>query len=195
MGSLLTPQGSFTAGHIVNAAGLYADKIALDFGFSERYRILPFKGLYLYSDEPPDAFRTNIYPVPDLRNPFLGVHFTVKDDGHVKIGPTAIPAFWREQYRRFDNFKFGQFVELLFREAGLMPSSSVDFKKLALQEAQKYLRLHLVALASRLGKGCDPSITRDGASPEFARSYWLSRIAPDYTIAVVTLEERRGRRL
>ena len=58
---------------MVNAAGLYADKIALDFGFSERYRILPFKGLYLYSDEPPGAFRTNIYPVPDLRNPFLGV--------------------------------------------------------------------------------------------------------------------------
>ena len=86
---------------VVNAAGLYADKIALDFGFSERYRILPFKGLYLYSDEPPAAFRTNIYPVPDLRNPFLGVHFTVKDDGHIKIGPTAIPAFWREQYRGF----------------------------------------------------------------------------------------------
>ena len=63
---------------------------------------------YLYSDEPPRAFRTNIYPVPDLRNPFLGVHFTVKGDGHAKIGPTAIPALWREQYRGFDNFKFGE---------------------------------------------------------------------------------------
>ena len=152
-GLVTTPQGSFTAGHVVNAAGLYADKIALDFGFSERYRILPFKGLYLYSDEPPGAFRTNIYPVPDLRNPFLGVHFTVKDDGHAKIGPTAIPALWREQYRRFDNFKFGEFIEVLFREAGLMMSSNFDFQKLALEEVRKYSRPHLVALAARLAHG------------------------------------------
>ena len=96
-GLVITPQGSFSARHVVNAGGLYADKIALDFGFSEKYRILPFKGLYLYSDEPPGSFRTNIYPVPDLRNPFLGVHFTVKEDGRAKIGPTAIPALWREQ--------------------------------------------------------------------------------------------------
>ena len=153
---VMTPQGCFTANHVVNAAGLYADKIALDFGFSERYRILPFKGLYLYSDEPPGAFRTNIYPVPDLRNPFLGVHFTVKGDGHAKIGPTAIPALWREQYRGFDNFKFGEFVEVLFREAGLMMSSRFDFQKLALEEVRKYSRPHLVALASRLAHGVKP---------------------------------------
>ena len=155
-GLVMTPQGCFTANHVVNAAGLYADKIALDFGFSERYRILPFKGFYLYSDEPPGAFRTNIYPVPDLRNPFLGVHFTVKGDGHAKIGPTAIPALWREQYRGFDNFKFGEFVEVLFREAGLMMSSRFDFQKLALEEVRKYSRPHLVALASRLAHGVKP---------------------------------------
>jgi L-2-hydroxyglutarate oxidase LhgO len=152
-GVVTTPEESFTAGHVVNAAGLYADKIALDFGFSERYRILPFKGLYLYSDEPPGAFRTNIYPVPDLRNPFLGVHFTIRADGQVKIGPTAIPALWREQYRGFDNFKFGEFMEVLFREAGLILSSTFDFQKLALAEVQKYSRPRLVALASRLAHG------------------------------------------
>lgn len=151
--SVVTPLGSFSARHVVNAAGLYADKVAIDFGFSEKYRILPFKGLYLYSDEPPNAFRTNIYPVPDLRNPFLGVHFTVKADGHVKIGPTAIPALWREQYRQFDNFRFGEFIEVLFREAGLMMSSNFDFQKLALEEVRKYSRPHLVSLASRLAHG------------------------------------------
>jgi len=154
--SVETARGKMTAGHIVNAAGLYADKVALDFGFSEKYRILPFKGLYLYSDEAPGSFRTNIYPVPDLRNPFLGVHFTVRDDGKIKIGPTAIPAFWREQYRRFDNFKFGEFVEVLFREAGLMFSSTFDFKKLAVEEIQKYSRPRLVSLASRLAHGVRP---------------------------------------
>jgi len=149
-GGIKTPKRQFAAGHIINAAGLYADKIALDFGFSESYRILPFKGLYLHSDEPPGSLRTNIYPVPDLRNPFLGVHFTVKSDGKIKIGPTAIPAFWREQYRSFDNFRFGEFVEILFREAGLMFSSSFDFRQLAVEELKKYSRPHLVALASHL---------------------------------------------
>ncbi|MDH4154797.1 MAG: FAD-dependent oxidoreductase, partial [Nitrospira sp.] len=86
-----TNQDRIAAGYVVNAAGLYADKIAMDYGFSEKYRILPFKGLYLYSDEPPGSIRTNIYPVPDLRNPFLGVHFTITADGKAKIGPTAIP--------------------------------------------------------------------------------------------------------
>jgi (S)-2-hydroxyglutarate dehydrogenase len=155
-GVVMTPQGYFSAGHIVNAAGLYADKVAIDFGFSESYRILPFKGLYLHSDEAPNTIRTNIYPVPDLRNPFLGVHFTIKADGHIKIGPTAIPALWREQYRRFDNFKFGEFIQILFREAGLMMSSNFDFKKLALEELQKYSRPHLVDLASRLAHGVRP---------------------------------------
>ena len=91
-GAVVTTVGEFDPGYLVNAAGLYADKIAMDYGFSEHYRILPFKGLYLYSNEPPGALRTNIYPVPDLRNPFLGVHFTVTAAGKAKIGPTAIPA-------------------------------------------------------------------------------------------------------
>jgi L-2-hydroxyglutarate oxidase LhgO len=155
--TILTAAGAFEAGHVINAAGLYADRVARDFGFSERYRILPFKGLYLYSDEPAGAFRTNIYPVPDLRNPFLGVHFTIKADGHTKIGPTAIPAFWREQYHGFDNFSFGEFVEVLFRETGLMLSANFDFRKLALEELQKYSRPHLVSLASKLAHGVKAS--------------------------------------
>ena len=151
--SVITTAGRIEAGYVVNAAGLYADKIALDFGFSQKYRILPFKGLYLYSDEPAGALRTNIYPVPDLRNPFLGVHFTVKDNGHIKIGPTAIPAFWREQYKGLDNFKWTEFIEVMFREAGLMFSSNFDFKKLAVEELQKYSRPHLVSLATHLAEG------------------------------------------
>jgi L-2-hydroxyglutarate oxidase LhgO len=48
---ILTSAGVYHSGYVVNCSGLYADRIALEFGFSERYRILPFKGLYLYSDE------------------------------------------------------------------------------------------------------------------------------------------------
>lgn len=148
-----TTAGDFSVGYFINSAGLYADKIALDFGFSEEYRILPFKGLYLYSNEHEGAVRTNIYPVPDLRNPFLGVHFTITVDGHIKIGPTAIPAFWREQYEGVENFKLGEFLDIAVRETGLFFSAGFDFRKLAFEEIQKYSRKRMVDLASVLMTG------------------------------------------
>jgi len=150
---VLTAAGDFKARFFVNAAGLYADRVARDFGFSEDYRILPFKGIYLYSEEPAGSLKTNIYPVPDLRNPFLGVHFTLLVDGRAKIGPTAIPAFWREQYKGFSNFKFDEFAEILFRDLGLIFFSGFDFKRLAAEETLKYFRSRLVSLASELLEG------------------------------------------
>lgn len=149
-GHVKTMVGDFDAGYVVNAAGLYADRVARDFGFSEHYRILPFKGIYLYSEEPAGTLRTNIYPVPDLRNPFLGVHFTLLVNGRAKIGPTAIPAFWREQYRGVGNFKLGEFAEIIFRDLGLLFFSGFDFKRLAVEETLKYSRARLVNLASAL---------------------------------------------
>jgi L-2-hydroxyglutarate oxidase LhgO len=149
-GRVVTSIGDFEAGYLVNAAGLYADRVARDFNFSEDYRILPFKGIYLYSEEPAGALRTNVYPVPDLRNPFLGVHFTLLVDGKAKIGPTAIPAFWREQYKGTANFKLGEFAEVMFRELGLLFFSGFDFKRLAVEETLKYSRARLVSLASTL---------------------------------------------
>ena len=151
-----TSEGNIEFGYMVNAAGLYADKIAQDFGFSRDYRILPFKGLYLYSSEPAGSFRTNIYPVPDLRNPFLGIHFTVTAEKKVKIGPTAIPAFWREQYKGLSNFNFDELLEIIFRQAGLFWSSDFDFKTLAFEEFQKYSQTKVVSLASSLVKGIKP---------------------------------------
>ena len=152
-GLLGTPQGNWSAGYVVNAAGLHADQIARQFGFAEHYRIVPFKGLYLYSDRPAGEFRTNIYPVPDLRNPFLGVHFTITVDGKAKIGPTAIPAFWREQYRGMENFDPKDCIQTLGRELGLILFAGFDFKRLAVEELAKYNRRHLVALAGELATG------------------------------------------
>ena len=148
-----TTAGTYRAGYVVNAAGLYADQVARGFGFSEHYRILPFKGLYLYSEEPPGSIRTNIYPVPDLRNPFLGVHFTVTTDGHVKIGPTAIPAFWREQYSGWDNFQPAECADIMLRQTGLLVSSGFGFVRLAWEELRKYSRTRMVALAAALARG------------------------------------------
>ncbi len=164
-GSILTNKLKFTPGYIVNAAGLYADKVARDFGFSKKYRILPFKGIYLYSDEIQNPIRTHIYPVPNLSNPFLGVHFTVTDGGHVKIGPTAIPAFWREQYRGYDNFRFSELADIVVRQMSLFAHSQFDFRKLAIEELRKYYRPHLVDLSKSLATGIDSANFRRWGRP------------------------------
>ncbi len=164
-GNVVTTKGDIQAGYVVNSAGLYADQIACDFGFSKKYRILPFKGLYLYSEEPAGAMRTNIYPVPDLKNPFLGVHFTLTVDQRIKIGPTAIPAFWREQYKGLDNFDFSEFVDVIKREMGLLVSSDFDFMQLAVEELRKYSRSRMVSLASKLVKDIDKNSYKYWARP------------------------------
>ena len=148
-----TTQCTHEVGYVVNAAWLYADRIARDYGFSEHYRILPFKGLYLYSSEPPGSIRTNIYPVPDLKNPFLGVHFTVAASGKAKIGPTAIPGFWREQYAGMPNFHWNEFLEVAMRGVGLLANSNFNFRMLALREMAKYSKSKMVSLASELAEG------------------------------------------
>ena len=160
-----TTRGDYFFRYLINCAGLYADTIARDFGFSHRYRILPFKGLYLNSRESAGALRTHIYPVPDLHHPFLGVHLTVTAGGGTHIGPTAIPAFWREQYKGTENFKMGEFAAILLRQSGLMISSSFDFKRLAWREIQKYSRRHLVGLASNLAHGVRKSQYRRWGKP------------------------------
>ena len=145
-----TNKGIIDTGYTINAAGLYADKIAREFGFSQDYRIIPFKGLYLIGNEPKGAIHTNIYPVPDLRNPFLGVHFTISVSGKVKVGPTAIPAFWREHYSGFDNFKLQEFIEIVGEEIGFFIRNDFEFRSLAFNEMIKYLRTYMVRLASEL---------------------------------------------
>ena len=160
-----TSSGSYEARMVINAGGLYADKIAMDFGFSRKYRVLPFKGLYLNSDEPPGSLRTNIYPVPDLRNPFLGTHFTVTVAGKTKIGPTAIPALWREQYQGMKNLCWPEMLEILARQCGLFISSNFNFKALACEEIRKRSRPHLVALASSLAEGVELNNYRTWGKP------------------------------
>ncbi len=162
---LATDAGPVSAGIVINASGLYADRIARDFGFSEDYRILPFKGLYLYSSEPPHSFRTNIYPVPDLRNPFLGVHVTVTVDGKAKLGPTAIPCFWREHYSGLENFRADEFGQIVGMEIGLFLKAGFDFRGLAAQELRKYSRTTLANQAGVLAEGMDPRNFRQWGKP------------------------------
>ncbi len=122
---------------LINCAGLYSDSIAKDFGLAKEYTIIPFKGIYLEYITSDLPVRINIYPVPNLRNPFLGVHFTYTVDQKIKLGPTAIPAFWREQYSGFSNFNIKEFLQIIFYETKLFFRNQ-NFRSLAFQEIKKY---------------------------------------------------------
>jgi len=98
-----TRSGDVGARLVVACAGLQADRVAALSGSDEGPRIVPFRGdYYTLSPEARGLVRGLIYPVPDPRFPFLGVHFTKRIDGAVWAGPNAVLAFAREGYRRRD---------------------------------------------------------------------------------------------
>jgi L-2-hydroxyglutarate oxidase LhgO len=92
-------QREFTAQVLVNCAGLFADRVARQAGVRTSLRIVPFRGLYYTLRlERVHLVRHLIYPVPDPRFPFLGVHFTRGVDDTVTAGPNAVLALSREGY-------------------------------------------------------------------------------------------------
>ncbi|HEY8817939.1 MAG TPA: L-2-hydroxyglutarate oxidase [Candidatus Limnocylindrales bacterium] len=102
---LRTAAGDLPAGHVIACAGLQADRVSKMTGEHgpDIPRIVPFRGDY-YTLLPAARHLVNrlIYPVPDPRFPFLGVHFTPRHDGEVWAGPNAVLALAREGYRRTD---------------------------------------------------------------------------------------------
>ena len=155
----------FDAGFVINCAGLYADKIAKEYGFSKKYTILPFKGIYLKYTGNDKPITTNIYPVPNLNNPFLGVHYTITVDGTIKIGPTAIPAFWRENYNGFKNFNLAEMLSILKYETKLFTTNAFNFRKLAFEELSKYYKPNFINLATGMVKKIETQKFNEWSTP------------------------------
>jgi (S)-2-hydroxyglutarate dehydrogenase len=95
--------GAFEAGLLINCAGLHCDRVSQLAGVRRELRIVPFRGEY-YKIRPERQFlvRNLIYPVPDPKFPFLGVHFTRLIHGGIEAGPNAVLAFAREGYKKTD---------------------------------------------------------------------------------------------
>lgn len=108
-----TPAGEFQGDFLINCAGLHCDRVAELAGERREVRIVPFRGEYyqLRADRQ-SLVRHLIYPVPDPRFPFLGVHFTRLIHGGIEAGPNAVLAFAREGYRKTD-FKPGDLFDAL----------------------------------------------------------------------------------
>ena len=98
-----TSAGEFESNFIVNCTGLHCDRVSVLAGETRKLRIVPFRGEY-YKLKPQRQYlvRHLIYPVPDPKFPFLGVHFTRLIYGGIEAGPNAVLAFAREGYRKTD---------------------------------------------------------------------------------------------
>lgn len=110
---LRTSRGNIKSKFLVNCGGLYSDRIAKTCGVNPGLQIIPFRGeYYKLIEEKQHLVKNLIYPVPNPKFPFLGVHFTRMIKGGVEAGPNAVLAFKREGYNKTD-FSFKDVSALL----------------------------------------------------------------------------------
>lgn len=145
----LTSRGEVRYRKLLNVAGAHADKVAREYGAGSEYRFVPFLGTYMeLSEKSAHLVRSNIYPVPSPKTPFLGVHFTRGVGGRVFVGPTAVPVLGRESYGFFEDLGPEAF-RFLYRNA-LMFLMDDGFRENAFSEAKKYLGAHFYSEARKL---------------------------------------------
>src|SRR6266705_4267759 len=109
---LQTNAGEFQCDALVNCSGLQSDRVARMCGVDPGVHIVPFRGEYYELNPPRQSLVKNlIYPVPDPRFPFLGVHFTRMIGGGVEAGPNAVLAWARKGYHRL-SFNFRDALEI-----------------------------------------------------------------------------------
>lgn len=153
-GTVATTVGRVRFGHLVNAAGLYADRIAHTMGLGMTYRIVPFRGQYweLVNETAPKP-RHLVYPVPELRVPFLGVHSVMDAKGRVFFGPTAMPALGRESYHGWEAVRLRDAVEIAVSMAKLASNRKNGFLQLASREMRYLTKAGFLEEVRRLVPG------------------------------------------
>lgn len=147
-------------GHLLNAAGLHADRVAHRMGVGKNYRILPFKGLYkrLRDGSPAAALvRGLIYAVPDRRFPFLGAQVMRTVAGDVIAGPTAIPALGRENYRFLSGLEAADAWAISRDLARMIWSDRNGLRGFVLSEFTRYAPGGFLHAVRRLVPGVEPA--------------------------------------
>jgi L-2-hydroxyglutarate oxidase LhgO len=147
---LTTTQGDFSFGYLFNTAGVFADVIAKKFGIAKKYSILPFRGSYYQLSEK-SKIRINslIYPVPDVRVPFLGVHFMRTIDNHTYMGPSATPALGRENYKHLNGINLIE-ASSIAKFIGQQYLKAPGFRRLVAQEARRMLKSNFAKDAQKM---------------------------------------------
>ena len=148
--AILTDGSKISFDIAVNVAGGHALAVSKLFGLVTNYLLLPFKGLYLKTLKPDSIFKAHIYPVPDIQQPFLGIHTTLTSDGFLKLGPTALPAFSVENYHLFDGIEWNNLLPLVALQASLFATNTSNFRNLALKEIRYLSKLAILKEAQKL---------------------------------------------
>ena len=142
---------SYSCGYFDNCAGAYADLIAKELNLLDEYTLVPFKGLYWkLTKEAARKVSGNIYPVPDLSVPFLGIHLTRVINEDVYIGPNSVPALSRENYNLFQNLNFNESFEISKRLISMYVTNNQNFRQLSRREIGNYLKFNFLKAAQKL---------------------------------------------
>lgn len=149
--SIVAGGREYTARKLINCAGGFAAKIAKEFGFCNDHAMLPFKGIYLEYTGQDRPIQRCVYGVPNPKNPFLGVHYSVTVHGKFKIGPTAIPVFGGENYHGLAGISLLGALRIAGHEAAMFATDS-DFRGHALREIRKYSAGYMVEQAALMVK-------------------------------------------
>ncbi len=154
--TVITSTGAISYGYLYNCAGANADRVAQLFGKGLDYTVIPFKGIY-YKLKPESSYlvNSNIYPVPDINLPFLGVHFTRVINGDVYVGPTAIPAFGRENYGVLKGIELAEGIRVGSELASMYLSDKNNFRMLVNTEVKKYLKPWFLKSARKIINNLD----------------------------------------
>lgn len=148
---VVTPAGKFNYGYLFNCAGASADKVAKHFGLGLDYTLVPFKGIYFkLRPEREHLVNANIYPVPNINQPFLGVHLTRVASGDVYAGPTAIPALGRENYGILQGAQLGESLRVGWQIAKMYLANQQNFRQLVHVEMGKYQKKNFFAAVHKL---------------------------------------------
>lgn len=129
---VITDKTDYEASHIINCAGLYADKIALNMGVGKDYKIIPFRGDYMEIDIPINSM---VYQAPNLKYPFLGIHLTKSLDEKVLAGPTATLS-WKGCESYNGEMEYRETLNMIKSQNFWRLVSGREFLKLAIQNAK-----------------------------------------------------------
>ena len=138
------------ANQIINSGGVHANQLARSIGVGTEFACLPFMGIYRVAEKTAFSPKTLIYPVPHPINPFLGVHITLTLEGDIKIGPTAIPLFGREQYSIRSRVDFSEFKDSVRAMWSMVRGGEYDLPEILRDEVPKLITKKLVKDVHRL---------------------------------------------
>ncbi len=135
---------------LINSSGGYSLSLAKECGLYPPYKLLPFKGIYLKSNKAIKTFKSHIYPVPNISQPFLGIHTTITYDNFLKLGPTAIPVLSPENYSLFEGLDLSITPEIFSLQISCLLSNSFNFRDLALKESKYLIKSNIIKEAQKL---------------------------------------------